>query len=114
LACFGVWYLNASPVVVVLTLTSVTAFFVNSIAMVVFLHTPEIYPTRMRALATSAASSWLRVASMTAPAFIAFAMGRTSLAVVFLGLGSVAWVAAIVAALFTVETKGRVLEDIAP
>jgi putative MFS transporter len=113
LACLGVWYLDASPVVAVLTLTSVTAFFVNSIAMVVFLHTPEIYPTRMRALATSAASSWLRVASITAPAFIAFAMGRTSLAVVFLGLGSVAWVAAIVAAMFTVETKGRVLEDIA-
>jgi MFS transporter, putative metabolite:H+ symporter len=81
--------------------------------MVVFLHTPEIYPTRMRALATSAASSWLRVASITAPAFIAFAMGRTSLAVVFLGLGSVAWVAAIVAAMFAEETKGRVLEDIA-
>ncbi len=113
LACLGVWYLGASPVVAVVILTCVTAFFVNSIAMVVFLHTPEIYPTRMRALATSAASAWLRVASITAPAFIAFTMGRTSLAVVFLGLGSVAWLAAIVAAMFTVETKGRVLEDIA-
>jgi MFS transporter, putative metabolite:H+ symporter len=113
LACLAIWYLGASPVVAVVILTCVTAFFVNSIAMVVFLHTPEIYPTRMRALATSAASSWLRVASIAAPAFIAFTMGRTSLAVVFLGLGSVAWVAAIVAAMFTVETKGRVLEDIA-
>ncbi len=113
LACLGVWYLGASPVAAVVVLTCVTAFFVNSIAMVVFLHTPEIYPTRMRALATSAASSWLRMASIAAPAFIAFTMGRTSLAVVFLGLGSVAWVAVIVAAMFTEETKGRVLEDIA-
>jgi MFS transporter, putative metabolite:H+ symporter len=113
LACLGVWYLDASPVLAVLVLTSITAFFVNSIAMVVFLHTPEIYPTRMRALGTSAASSWLRVASITGPAFIAFTMGRTSLGVVFLVLGSVAWVAAIVAAMFTVETKGRILEEIA-
>ena len=112
-ACVSLWLLQASSARSVLVLTTITAFLVNSIAMVVFLHTPEIYPTRIRALATSVASAWLRVASIVAPLFIALMLGHSSLPVVFLSFGMAAWLASLVATL-TVETKGRVLEEIAP
>jgi len=113
LACVSLSSLVAPSAHQVLVLATITAFFVNSIAMVVFLHTPEIYPTRMRALATSVASAWLRVASIVAPLFIGFTLGHASLPVVFLAFGLTAWLAALVATL-TVETRGRALEEIAP
>jgi putative MFS transporter len=113
LACVCLWFWRAPTARSFLFLTSITLFFVNSIASVVFLHTPEIYPTRMRAFATSMASVWLRVASMVAPVFIGFTIARSSLSVVFLVFGVTAWLAAFVAR-FSVETKGRVLEEIAP
>jgi len=112
-ACVSLWLASAPTARVVLVLTSVTLFFVNSIAMVVFLHTPEIYPTRMRAFATSMASVWLRVASIIAPLFVGYTIARSSLSVVFLVFGLTAWLAAFVAR-FSVETKGRTLEEIAP
>jgi putative MFS transporter len=112
LACVCLWFWSVPTARVVLVLTSITLFFVNSIAMVVFLHTPEIYPTRIRAFATSMASVWLRVASIIAPLFVGFTLARSSLSVVFLVFGLTAWLAAFVAK-FSVETKGRVLEEIA-
>lgn len=111
-ACICLWFRNPLTAGAVLLLTSVTLFFANSIAMVVFLHTPEIYPTRMRAFATSTASAWLRVASILAPVFVGFTVARSSLSTVFLVFGLAAWCAACVAR-FSVETKGRVLEEIA-
>jgi putative MFS transporter len=112
--CLALWYNGAASPTEVLILTSATAFFVNSIAMVVFLHTPEIYPTRIRALATCLASSWLRVASIVAPMFIGLTLSRGSLADVFLVLGTAAGMAALVSARFVVETNNRTLEEIAP
>jgi len=104
---------TASPTEM-LALTSATAFFVNSIAMIAFLHTPEIYPTRIRALATSLASAWLRVASIVAPIFIAFTLSRGSLSEVFLVFGAAAGAAGLVCVRFVRETSGRTLEEIAP
>jgi len=80
----------------------------------VFLHTPEIYPTRIRALATSVASAWLRVASIAAPLFIGFTIGTYRLGAVFLVLGVMAWIGALITGLFSMETKDRVLEEISP
>lgn len=114
LACVALWCLGASSATVVLIFTSAAAFFVNSVAVVVFLYTPEIYPTRIRALATSVASAWLRVASIVGPILIGFTIGRYPLAIVFLEFGVVALIGALVAGLFTLETKDRILEEISP
>lgn len=113
LACLYLWFWSVPPARAVVVLTSVTLFFANSIAMVVLLHTPEIYPTRIRAFATSMAAVWLRVASIIAPLRAGFAVARSSLSMVFLVFGLTAWFAAFVARC-TVETKGRLLEGIAP
>jgi putative MFS transporter len=114
LACVGLWLFGAGSPVAVVIIASVTTFAANSIAMLVFLHTPEIYPTRIRALATSVASAWLRVASIAAPLFIGFTIGTYRLGAVFLVLGVMAWIGALITGLFSMETKDRVLEEISP
>jgi putative MFS transporter len=114
LACIGLWLFGAGSVVAVVIVASITTFAANSIAMLVFLHTPEIYPTRIRALATSVASAWLRVASIVAPLFIGFTIETYHLGAVFLVFGAMACIGALITGLFSIETKDRILEEISP
>jgi putative MFS transporter len=113
-ACAALWWLGASSAASVLVFASITTFFINSNAMLVFLHTAEVYPTRMRALATSVASAWMRLASILGPVLIGLTIGHYPLATVFLEFCAVAVVGSVVAGLLTVETKARVLEEISP
>ena len=112
LAFIALWRLGASSATTVLIYTSAASLFVNSIAMALFLYTPEIYPTRMRALGVSVSSAWLRVASILGPIVIGLTIQYSRLAMVFLEFGLVALLAALVAGLFCVETKGLALEEI--
>ena len=43
---------------------------IGSINAVLYLYTPEVYPTRMRAIGTGLATSWLRLASAVGPALV--------------------------------------------
>ena len=88
-------------------------FFVSAINLGVYLYTPELYPTRVRALAVGTATAWLRLASMIGPTTVGF-MIASGLNAVFLAFGVVTLVTAIVTALFAIETKKRVLEEISP
>jgi MFS transporter, putative metabolite:H+ symporter len=97
----------------VLLYISIAYFFVNAINLGVYLYTPELYPTRARALAVGTASAWLRLASMIGPTIVGM-MLASGLGSVFVSFGIVAAVAAVVTALFAVETKGRVLEEVSP
>jgi putative MFS transporter len=103
---------NPSPEQV-LTFITISYFFVNAINLGVYLYTPELYPTRVRALGVGAATAWLRLASIIGPTTVGFMIG-SGLNSVFLGFGAVALVTAIVTALFAIETKRRVLEEISP
>ena len=94
---------------------TVAYYFVTNIDLGVYLYTPELYPTRARALAVGTASAWLRLASMIGPVLVGNMLsGGFSLAAVFLVFGLVAAAAAVITALFAVETKGRVLEEVSP
>jgi putative MFS transporter len=97
----------------VLTFISIAYFFVNAINLGVYLYTPELYPTRVRALGVGTATAWLRLASMVGPTTVGF-MIATGLQSVFLAFGVLAVVTAIVTALFAIETKQRILEDVSP
>jgi putative MFS transporter len=97
----------------VLTLVSSGYFFVSVLSIGVYVYTPELYPTRSRAIAVGTATAWLRFASILGP-FIVGAIVGYGLGNVFLLFAAVAVVGAIVTGLFAVETKGRVLEDISP
>jgi putative MFS transporter len=79
----------------------------------IYLYTPELYPTRMRAWATSITSSLNRVASFIAPALVGVLLGaHLGLGSVFAMFGLAALIGLIVMAIFGIETKQRVLEDI--
>jgi putative MFS transporter len=97
----------------VLALVSSGYFFVSVLSIGVYVYTPELYPTRSRAIAVGTATAWLRFASILGPSIVGAIVGY-GLGNVFLLFAAVAVVGAIVTGLFAVETKGRVLEDISP
>jgi putative MFS transporter len=88
-------------------------FFVSTINIGVYLYTPELYPTRARALGVGTATAWLRFASMIGPTVVGY-MIAGGLQSVFLTFTVVGAIAAAITALFAVETKGRVLEEVSP
>jgi putative MFS transporter len=85
----------------------------STINTVLYLYTPEIYPTRMRALGTAAGTAWLRIASAAGPTVVAFTMASGGIQPVFLLFAGVALLGAI-AATQMIETRNRRLEEIAP
>jgi MFS transporter, putative metabolite:H+ symporter len=97
----------------VLTYMTIAYFFVSSINIGVYLYTPELYPTRVRALGVGTATAWLRLASIIGPTVVGMMIG-SGLAAVFVTFAAVAGIAAVITGLFAVETKGRVLEEASP
>ena len=97
----------------VLTYMTIAYFFASTINIGVYVYTPELYPTRARALGVGTATAWLRFASMIGPTAVGY-MIAGGLQSVFLTFAVVAAFAAIVTAVFAIETKGRVLEEVSP
>ena len=85
----------------------------STINTVLYLYTPEIYPTRIRAIGTAAATSWLRAASAAGPAVVGIVMVAHGIGWVFVMFAAVAAIGAL-AASQTIETRNRRLEEIAP
>jgi putative MFS transporter len=80
-----------------------------------YLYTPELYPTRMRAWATSTGSSLNRVASAIGPVLVGALLGAgLGLQSVFVSFGVVALIGLVVMVAMGIETKQRVLEELAP
>ena len=105
----------------VLVSMTIAYFFISTINIGVYLYTPELYPTRVRALGVGTATAWLRFASIIGPIVVGQMIGARltpaqipDLPKVFLAFATVAAVAAVITALFAVETKGRVLEEASP
>lgn len=97
----------------VLTYITLSYFFASTINIGVYVYTPELYPTRARALGVGTATAWLRLASMIGPTAVGF-MIASGLQSVFLMFAAVAAFAALITAAFAIETKGRVLEEVSP
>ncbi len=97
----------------VLIYITIAYFFVSAINLGVYLYTPELYPTRVRALGVGTATAWLRLASMIGPTAVGY-MIASGLQSVFISFGLVSCVAALVTALFAIETKQQVLEEVSP
>ncbi|MBV9583069.1 MAG: MFS transporter [Chloroflexi bacterium] len=76
---------------------------------------PEQYPTRMRAWASSTASSINRVASVIGPVITGLLLGLTfGVQALFLLLTVLLVIGLVVVSLWGVETKQRVLEELSP
>ena len=113
IALGALWFIGATSAERVLVLVSVAFFFSSVLSIGVYLYTPELYPTRARAMGVGVATAWLRLASMIGPSVVGLMIGG-GLENVFLAFGLIAAIAAVITALFAVETKGRVLEEVSP
>jgi MFS transporter, putative metabolite:H+ symporter len=102
----------ADSVGAVLVLSTAGYAIVGSINSVLYLYTPEIYPTRMRALGAGSAASWIRVASAASQLFVGYLLTAAGVGAVFLAFSAAA-TAGLVAATFMLETSTRRFEDIA-
>lgn len=98
----------------VLVWTSLAAVFFFGSNICLYLYTPELFPTRMRALGSSVGGALNRVGVILGPIVVGAVYAGGRLAVVFLSLAAVAAVGAFTAGLGAEETAGRRLEDIAP
>jgi putative MFS transporter len=102
----------AGSVTAVITLVTVSYGIVGSVNAVLYLYTPEIYPTRMRAIATGTATCWLRLASAAGPLLVGYLVAARGTGAVFL-MFAAAGVIGMLAAFGMVETRNRRLEEIA-
>jgi putative MFS transporter len=111
----GLWYIGAGRTPIeVLILGAIAYFFLAFLLTGVYVYIPETYPTRMRALGTGTASSFLRIASIVGPTIVGFTLSNSNVGIVFLMFGLVSLFGALVVALFTVETRGKILEVVSP
>jgi putative MFS transporter len=97
----------------VMILGSAAYAVMGTTTVMLYLYTPEIYPTRIRAIGTGLATSWLRAASAAAPALVGVVLAKDGINTVFLMFAGVT-VVGLIAALGMIETTNRSLEEISP
>jgi putative MFS transporter len=110
LAALGVF--AAESLGAALVLTTAGYGIVGSINSVLYLYTPEIYPTRMRAIGAGSAASWIRVASAASQLLVGYLLTAAGVGAVYLVFAGAALVG-LTAASFMLETSNRRLEEIA-
>ncbi|QDQ80486.1 MFS transporter [Paraburkholderia megapolitana] len=103
---------HGSPWSVMLLGSSAYAVMGTTTVML-YLYTPEIYPTRMRAIGTGLATSWLRVASAAAPAMVGVVLSGHGISAVFL-MFAASTIVGLLASRAMIETTNRSLEEISP
>jgi putative MFS transporter len=104
---------GAQSVWSVVVLASAAYAVMGTTTVLLYLYTPEIYPTRMRAIGTGLATSWLRAASAAAPAVVGMMLSAQGVASVFL-VFAVATAVGLLASRRMIETTDRALEEISP
>jgi putative MFS transporter len=114
LALAAIGISGAPTATIVLSLSLITLLFMSSLNLAIYLYTPELYPTRLRAAGCGVALAWARIGSIIAPPVIGWGTGSNRLPLVFLLLGLIALITAAVAAAFATETAKRILEDVSP
>jgi len=107
------WAFGANTALGMLLGYGFCSMWLGSMNMSIFLYTAEIYPTRMRALGVSWASFWLRVAATVGPLIVSFALPRYGINGMFLIFSMFALIGC-AAAIFMIETRKRVLEEVSP
>ncbi|HLI85718.1 MAG TPA: MFS transporter [Bryobacteraceae bacterium] len=97
----------------VIALGTLSYGVVGSVNAVLYLYTPEIYPTRMRAIGTGLATAWLRLASAVGPSLVGVMVGHGGVALVFLVFAFIS-LAGAAAGTAMIETRRRALEALSP
>ncbi|MET9111980.1 MFS transporter [Streptomyces zhihengii] len=104
--------LGATSGTQVAVFASCTTFFLFAINAGLYLYSPEMYPTRIRATGASFGGLWNRAGVILGPVTVGAIIGAGgSLSLVFAQLAVVAAVGAVIA-WFAIETKGKTLEEL--
>jgi putative MFS transporter len=103
---------GSGSVTQVVVLVSLSYGVIGSVNAVLYLYTPEIYPTRIRAIGTGAATCWLRIASAAGPVLVGYLVDTAGPRSVFLAFGASGVIGAI-AATRMLRTDNRRLEELA-
>jgi putative MFS transporter len=98
----------------VLIWTSLSAVFFFGAGICLYLYTPELFPTRIRALGTSVGGAVNRLGVILGPIVVGAVYAGSALGTVFVTLAAVALVGAVTAGVAAEETAGQRLEDVAP
>ncbi|MDX3895460.1 MFS transporter [Pusillimonas sp.] len=101
------------PAFQVMICASISMFFITFLLCGLYVYSPEIYPTRIRATGAGAASAWLRIGSILGPVVVGALLTHVSINAVFLLFGGAALVGVLSVAIFGLETKGKALDEIA-
>jgi putative MFS transporter len=96
-----------------LVLISIGTFFMAAVSIGLNLYTPELYPTRVRALGTSLGGAWQRVAAGIGPLVVG-ALLAFGLRSVFVYFGLLAIAGGAIAWAWATETKTQTLEVLSP
>lgn len=105
---------GAGTPVQVLVWTSLAAVFFFGSNICLYLYTPELFPTRMRALGSSVGGAMNRLGVILGPIVVGVVYAGGNVSMVFVMLGAVALVGSVVAAFGAEETAGRRLEEVSP
>ncbi|MGW6062340.1 MFS transporter [Streptomyces sp. NPDC055189] len=105
---------GADTPVQVLVWTSLAAVFFFGSNICLYLYTPELFPTRMRALGSSLGGAMNRLGVILGPIVVGVVYAGGNVSTVFVMLGAVALVGAVVAGVGAEETAGRRLEEVSP
>ena len=105
---------GADTAISVMILSTASWFFITTISLALYLYSSEIYPTRVRALGTGTGTAWVRLASIIGPFVVGMILPGGGLGGVFLMFAIAALVGGVVTALFAMETRGRILEELSP
>ncbi|MEU3739432.1 MULTISPECIES: MFS transporter [unclassified Streptomyces] len=105
---------GADTPVQVLVWTSLAAVFFFGSNICLYLYTPELFPTRMRALGSSMGGAMNRLGVILGPIVVGVVYAGGNVSTVFVMLGAVALVGAVVAGFGAEETAGRRLEEVSP
>jgi putative MFS transporter len=110
-AVFTFVWAAVDSVALVLVAGGLVSFFSLGAWATLYTHTPEVYPTILRTTGMGSASGWARVGGFIAP-YVGALLIDASL-VLALTVFAVAFAAAaVVAAVFAVETRDRDLADV--
>jgi putative MFS transporter len=106
--------LGANSATEVLVGVSIAYAIVQTVAFSLYLYSAELYPTRLRAVATGVGSAWLRIGSSSGPLVVAWVVSDFGIRYVFVVFAGILLVSALITTVFAIETKGQILEELSP
>lgn len=105
---------GAKSAIEVLVFATAAYSIIQTVTVSLYLYTGELYPTRIRAIGTAFGSAWLRLGSAIGPALVGLIVASYGIDLVFLTFAGVLCIGGVICYRFSLESKGRILEELSP